>query len=87
MGSKEVSCTEALKNCKVPVMFIHGTDDHFVPVEMTYENYKACASEKHLLIVPGAEHGMSYMVEKDKYEKEALHFWQKYDIIDLESGA
>lgn len=79
MGSKDVSCTDTLRICKVPVMFIHGTDDHFVPVEMTYENYKACASEKHLLIVPGAEHGMSYIVEQEKYEQEALGFWEAYD--------
>lgn len=73
------SCTDALKNCKVPVFFAHGTDDKFVPVEMTYENYKACASEKRLFIVPGAEHGMSYMTETDKYEQAVKDFWADYD--------
>ena len=45
---------------KLTLLLIHGTDDHFVPVEMTYENYTACAGPKKLLIVPGADHGMSY---------------------------
>lgn len=73
------SCTEALQKCKVPVLFVHGTDDKFVPVEMTYENYKACASEKRLFIVPGAEHGMSYMVDTAGYQKEVLDFWAEHD--------
>ena len=60
-------------------MLIHVTDDHFVPVEMTYENYKACAGPKRLLIVPGADHGMSYFVEKDRYEEEIKRFWRDFD--------
>ena len=70
---------EALKNTDIPVLFIHGTDDRFVPVEMTYENYKACASEKQLLIVPGAGHAMSYMTDKAAYENAVEMFWGKYD--------
>ena len=57
-------------------MLIHGTDDTFVPVEMTYENYKACAGPRRLLIVPGADHGMSYYVAKDEYEAQILQFWK-----------
>ncbi len=78
VGSKDGSATDALKNSKVPVLFIHGTDDHFVPVEMTYENYKACASPKRLFIVPGADHGMSYFLEKEKYEHEVKKFWEEF---------
>ena len=76
---KTVSCADALKNCKVPVLFIHGTDDKFVPVTMTYENYKACASKKRLFVVPGADHGMSYLVDKDGYEAEVKAFWAEND--------
>lgn len=73
------SCCDALQNCTVPVIFAHGADDHFVPVEMTYQNYLACKSPKRLLIVPGADHGMSYLIEREKYEKECLSFWNDYD--------
>ena len=79
MGSDEYSTVEALQSSTIPVMLIHGTDDHFVPVEMTYENYKACAGPKRLLIVPGADHGMSYFVEKDRYEEEIKRFWRDFD--------
>lgn len=73
------SCEEALRNCTIPVLFIHGSDDQFVPVEMTYQNYKACKSEKRLLIVPGAGHGQSYMIEQKKYESIMMQFWADFD--------
>ncbi len=77
VASDSYSTMEALKKCNVPVLFIHGTDDHFVPVEMTYENYKACKSPKKLLVVPGAEHGMSYLVDKTAYETAVKEFWEE----------
>lgn len=77
MGAQEYSTVEALQNCKVPVLFIHGTEDHFVPVAMTYENYKACNAPKQLLIVPGADHGISYLVEKERYEATIKDFWEE----------
>lgn len=73
------SCEDALRECKIPVLFAHGSDDHFVPVEMTYCNYKACASEKRLLIVPGAGHGQSYWMEPETYESTVLRFWADFD--------
>ena len=77
MAANEYSTIEALKATRIPVLFIHGTDDHFVPVEMTYENYKVCASSKRLFVVPGADHGMSYLVDREGYQKEMLNFWNE----------
>ena len=71
-GPKDYSTLEAMKSCEVPVLFFHGTDDKFVPVQMTFENYKACRAPKQLFIVPGAEHGMSYVVETEKYQNKVL---------------
>ncbi|MEF2836110.1 MAG: alpha/beta hydrolase [Oscillospiraceae bacterium] len=73
------SCEDALRVCTLPVLFVHGSDDQFVPVEMTYQNYKACSSEKRLLIVPGAGHGQSYIIEPEKYEAETQKFWSDFD--------
>ena len=75
------STIEAMQQCKVPVLFVHGTDDRFVPVEMTYGNYKACASEKDIFIVPGAGHGMSYFENQSGYEAAVLRFWEKHDKV------
>lgn len=79
MDAADDSTIDALRNCSVPVMLVHGADDHFVPLEMTYENYNACASPKKLFIVPGADHGMSYFTDKEGYENAVTDFWQQYD--------
>lgn len=79
MGTRDYSTTEALEKTSVPVLFVHGTDDTFVPVDMTYENYRACASPKTLFIVPGAGHGRSYFVDKKGYETMVTQFFESYD--------
>lgn len=78
-GTDEYTTLDALAVNTRPVLFIHGTDDGFVPVEMTYENYKACTAEKRLFVVPGADHGGSYLVDREGYEREVTEFFGKYD--------
>lgn len=79
MDPRDYSTVDAMAECTVPVLFVHGTDDSFVPITMTYENYKACPGKKHLLVVPGAEHAMSYCTDRPLYEKTLLDFWKTYD--------
>jgi len=79
MGTKDYSTKDALSNTDVPVLLIHGAHDKFVPVSMTYENYLAAKGQKELLIVPGAGHGRSYLVDKNKYETAVLDFWKRFD--------
>lgn len=74
MGASGYTCADALAGNKIPVLFIHGTADRFVPIEMTYENYQACASPKRLFVVPGAGHGMSYPVDPEGYQQAILEF-------------
>lgn len=76
LGPSDCSTTDALRKTSLPILLIHGTDDTFVPVEMSYENYKACSGLRKLLVVPGADHGMSYYAAKDEYEKAVKEFWQ-----------
>lgn len=72
------STLDALKKTATPVLFLHGDADRFVPVEMTLKNYEACASEKQLLIVPGAGHGESYVLDKPGCEQAIRAFFEKY---------
>ena len=60
-----------MRNTTVPVLFVHGDADSFVPTAMTYENYDACQAKKELLIVPGAAHTMSYYMAPAQY-KDAI---------------
>ncbi len=76
VDSGSCSTVKSLQHAKVPVLLIHGTEDRFVPVEMTYRNYRACTSPKQLLIVPGAGHGMSYFVEPNRYQQAMKRFFK-----------
>ena len=77
--SSAYSTVDALKHCTVPVLFIHGAEDHFVPVGMTYENYAACPGPKRLFIVPGADHGLSLCVDPEGYTAAVEAFWRDFD--------
>lgn len=70
---------DAMKTCRVPILFVHGEADTFVPVEMTLENYQACQSPKKLLIVPGANHGMSYFWDQAGYENAVKEFFREQE--------
>lgn len=74
---EEASPRQVLRNCKVPVLFIHGEKDRLVPVQMGYDNYDACASEKELFIVPEADHCMSYYIDTEHYVERVVSFLQK----------
>ena len=78
-GPGDDSTVTALQKNTKPVLLIHGTDDSFVPMEMTLQNYRACKAPCRLLIVSGAEHGVSYLVDREGYEAAVKEFWQEFD--------
>ena len=72
---EETSPQEALKKCKVPVIFFHGENDDYVPCEMSRINYDACTSRKKLVTIPGAGHGLSYPIASEQYLQELEDFF------------
>ena len=57
----EFSTTEAVKHLCAPVTFIHGEADDFVTPDNSIDNYNECTGEKHIVTVPDAAHGVSYI--------------------------
>ena len=72
---EETSPIEAVKNCKIPVIFFHGETDDFVPCYMSKAVYDACPTRKVICTVPGAGHGLSYAVEPERYVSTLYHFF------------
>ena len=64
---EQTSALEAMKKCKVPVIFFHGEDDDFVPCDMSRENFEACTGKKMLVTVPKAGHGLSILLDPEGY--------------------
>ena len=75
------STVQALGNTDIPLLFIHGGEDRFVPTEMSRINFENCASEKRLVIVEGAKHARSCRVAPQLYRTELMNFFAKYDKI------
>mgnify|MGYP003781732641 CR=1 FL=1 len=75
---KECSTVSCMKRNKIPVLFIHGGRDTFVPTEMGYKNYEACAAPKEILIVDQAAHGTSNLVEPEVYRRTVIEFMEKW---------
>lgn len=71
---KSASAKEAMAVTHLPVLFIHGTEDKFVPDYMTEENYKVCRNFKEKLLVSGAGHAQAYVVNPEAYEKAVKSF-------------
>ena len=71
---EEYDTFKGLRYNKVPVMFVHGTEDTFVPIEMTISNYQYCTSEKFLYLIENAPHAISYFIDEDGYHKNLIQF-------------
>lgn len=71
------SSIDALKIAKVPILFIHGEKDNFVPVEHTKLNYEACASKKSLKVFKGCYHAASFINNQEEYEELVLNFFDE----------
>ena len=72
---EENSPIEAIKNCKLPIIFIHGKADDFVPCYMSKNVYDVCPSTKQIVFIENAGHGIAYLVDPKKYLDELENFF------------
>lgn len=75
---KEASALKQVAKCHLPMLFIHGSADTYVPTWMVYELYDAKPEPKELWIVPGATHAMSYKDDTKEYVAKVRQFVDKY---------
>lgn len=72
---RTASSVEQLKKATLPMLFIHGDKDTFVPYSMLDQNYDACASKiKQKLTVHGATHAKSAQVDPELYWSTVENF-------------
>ena len=70
----ETSALACVKHARLPILLIHGEDDHIVPCAMVHSLHGACASQVEVLTVPGAGHGISWYVDMPTYQETLLRF-------------
>ena len=75
---KEASALESVKKATVPILFIHGDKDKFVPYSMMDKLYDATSSPKEKLTIEGGEHANSDLVSPFLYWLTVEDFLNQY---------
>ena len=77
----ETSPIEAMRKCTLPVVFVHGDTDDFVPHEMSVRLCEECASDKKTLItIHGAGHGLAFPADRDGYVGALADVKEKWNL-------
>lgn len=74
----DVSSKEQLAKNKLPIFFIHGAKDTYVPSRMAWENYRATRAPKQIWIVDNATHAESFWINPDDYRQHIVQFLKQY---------
>lgn len=76
---REASALEQVRKSTLPMLFIHGDADDFVPTDMVYPLYEAkTQGDKELWVVPGAAHALSYRDNREEYTRRVREFVGRY---------
>ena len=76
---KEENTISCIKKSNIPILFVHGLDDDFVPPKNSIINHKKYNGPKELQLFEKATHGISYLVNPKKYVKDIKEFISKYN--------
>lgn len=63
-----------IQQLRVPILFLHGSDDSVVPPEMSQHLYDAASDPKQLFLIPGADHVRIYQPGERSYLKAIQTF-------------
>lgn len=75
---KKIVPIDIVSSTSLPMMFVHGKEDYFVPWYMAVDLYKAkTKGYKELYLVEGAKHAEALEVNKILYEKKIMTFIEK----------
>src|SRR5699024_12288349 len=76
-GLKEASALEQVEKTDLPVLYIAGDGDTFVPTNMTEELYEH-TKHARLKVFPDANHGETNVKSRDKYIETIKNGIQEY---------
>ena len=72
-----VDAEEAVRRASVPILIIHGEDDRYVPCDMGRRIAAANPELTELQTFPNAGHGLSFLVDRERYERITKAFLKK----------
>lgn len=69
----------ALRNCRIPVLIVHGEKDRLFPVSMANELASFCGSNRELAIIPNASHNDPFYHPQSSYWGDIVARFLKND--------
>ncbi len=72
-----ITCEHAVKKAEIPILIIHGEDDRYVPCNMSDEIRKANPELVTRYTFPAAGHGLSFLVDTQRYRDITEPFYKK----------
>lgn len=73
-GFTDADSVRSMERSRLPLAYICGDCDRYVPLDMAMRIYNACVQDKVLLIAEGAGHAASFMTENEKYRNLITEF-------------
>lgn len=74
----EASPLAQVSRCRLPMLFIHGDADTFVPFSMLRPLYDAKPAPKAMYVAKGSEHARAYLDHPEEYTSVVSRFLRPY---------
>ena len=82
------SCTaqRAVKKARIPILILHGDDDRLVPSRMSEQIAAANPGLCRVYTVPGAGHGLSFLVDPSGCEAAVIDFLSNISTLNQDAA-
>lgn len=78
----DIQPIRSIENIRIPILFIHGDEDDFIPKSMSKDMFEVYKGPKQIELFPGARHAHSYKSNPPKYEKTIEMFCETNGLME-----
>jgi uncharacterized protein len=66
---KDISPIRDVANLETPIFFIHGSEDLYIPTQMSIDMYNSKKGTRKLYLAPNARHAESIVMNSEEYDR------------------
>ncbi|MTH53569.1 alpha/beta fold hydrolase [Bacillus mangrovi] len=84
-GFTEISPIHEMEKVETPILFIHGKEDRFIPLQMSLDLFRRkIKGIKHLYLVPKAGHAQAFLTDRKIYEERVFDFLTEIELRTIQ---